>query len=80
MARTRKLNGLITLSEAAMRLRMNRERVLRRIQDGEIDAERVAGHWMVSAASVKEFGEASTATPMVRICGRPSVSASRQQP
>ncbi len=60
------LEGLISLSEASLRLEMNRERVLRRIQDGTLGGQLIAGRWHVSKADcarlLRERNGASTST------------------
>ena len=42
----------VPLATAALRLAMNRERLLRRIQSGEIRGEQVDGRWFVDAREV----------------------------
>jgi hypothetical protein len=42
-------------SIACQRAGMSRERLIRRVQAGEIEAELVAGRWLISARSLAEF-------------------------
>ena len=45
----------LTTAIACQRAGMNRERLLRRVQAGEIRAEQVAGRWLIDARSLAEF-------------------------
>ena len=38
---------LVPLAEASRRLGMNREKVLRRLQDGKLDGRQILGRWFV---------------------------------
>lgn len=46
--------GMVSLSEAAGRLRMNREKVLRRLQDGTIRGEQILGRWFVHRSELPQ--------------------------
>lgn len=46
---------LITTTQAAQRLGLTREQVLRRIGRGDITAQYVGGRWLVDAPSVDEY-------------------------
>jgi hypothetical protein len=46
------LTTKVPLAEAATRLGMNRERIIRRIQDGEIEGGQVAGRWFVERSAL----------------------------
>jgi len=45
----------VTTTEAAQQARMSRERLLRRVQAGEIDGQLVAGRWLIDSASLQRF-------------------------
>jgi excisionase family DNA binding protein len=45
----------LTTAEACQRAGMNRERLLRRVQAGEITGEQVAGRWLIDAESLDEY-------------------------
>lgn len=47
-----------SLVETAIRLRRSRERVMRLIERGILDAKRQDGRWMVSDASIAELEQA----------------------
>ena len=55
------LQAFVSLSDAALLLRMNRERVLRRLQDGRLDGQQVAGRWFVSRNSIERLRGGHTA-------------------
>jgi hypothetical protein len=58
-------NGLVPLAEASVRLRMNRERLLRRIQSGAIAGRQVDGLWFVERAALDEEIAAQSAQRLV---------------
>lgn len=43
---------LAPLSEAALALQMNRERVLRRVQNGELPGMRIGGRWFIPRSAL----------------------------
>jgi hypothetical protein len=49
------MSGHIPASEAAQQARISRERLLRKVQQGEIAGEIIAGRWMISELSLREF-------------------------
>ena len=49
------LQAFVPLSDAALLLRMNRERVLRRLQDGRLDGQQIAGRWFVLRDSIERL-------------------------
>jgi hypothetical protein len=55
------LQAFVSLSDATLLLRMNRERVLRRLQDGRLDGQQVAGRWFVSRNSIERLRGGHTA-------------------
>jgi hypothetical protein len=50
---------LVPLSEASRVLQMNREKVLRRIQDGRIDGTQLLGRWFVRRSALRPEGAAA---------------------
>ena len=50
---------LVPLSEAARVLHMNREKILRRIQDGSIDGTQMLGRWFVHRSALQSGGQAA---------------------
>ena len=55
------LQGFVSLSDAALLLRMNRERVLRRLQDGRLDGQQLAGRWFITRDSIERLRGGHTA-------------------
>ena len=55
------LQAFVAFSDATLLLRMNRERVLRRLQDGRLDGQQVAGRWFVSRNSIERLRGGHTA-------------------
>ena len=55
------MEDLITSSEAAQVAQMNRERLVRRIQAGELVGENIAGRWFVRRDSLDQFIKRQTA-------------------
>jgi hypothetical protein len=45
----------ILLSQAAMALRVSRERAMRLVLSGQLEGELVAGRWLVTRASLDRF-------------------------
>lgn len=54
--RHKELEGLEPLSEAALSLRMNRERVLRRVMDGTIPGRKIGDRWYVDTSAIPRKG------------------------
>ena len=50
---------LVPLSEACRVLQMNREKILRRIQDGSIDGTQMLGRWFVRRTALQSGGKAA---------------------
>jgi len=46
---------MLTSRQAAQRIGLTREQLLRRVERGEITAHFVAGRWMVDPRSVQEY-------------------------
>jgi excisionase family DNA binding protein len=55
------MQDLITSSEAAAVARMNRERLVRRIQSGELAGQNIGGRWFVRRDSLDQFIKRQTA-------------------
>ena len=49
------LGNLVSVSEAAERLGIHRDGVLRYIRQQRLRAEQVAGRWLIDSASLAEF-------------------------
>ena len=49
------MSDQITSTEAAHRAGMSRERLVRRLQVGEIEGQHVAGRWLVDGRSLEGF-------------------------
>jgi excisionase family DNA binding protein len=49
------MSGRISATEAAQLARVSRERLLRKVQQGEIEGELVGGRWMISEISLQKF-------------------------
>jgi hypothetical protein len=56
--------SVVPLSDAALELGMTRERVMRRVQSGQLEGGKIYGHWVVSRAAIEraraEAAQAST--------------------
>lgn len=61
------MDGFVMLGEAALRLRMSRERLLRKIQLGDIAGQLVAGRWLVSEMAVREREAAGADVPVASL-------------
>lgn len=55
MTQTRVPDSLIPLNAAAHLARMNRERLLRRVQDGVVPGQFIDGRWYVERAALAEI-------------------------
>ena len=63
MSVTRENGEKLPTSVACQRAGMNRERLLRRVQAGEIDAVQVAGRYLIDADSLTAFLRRSQPEP-----------------
>lgn len=49
------LTGCLSAAEASLTARISRERLLRRVQEGEIEGQLVGGRYVISERSLAEY-------------------------
>lgn len=54
---------MVSIAEAAMRLRLSREQIIRRIQQGTLAGGKVFGHWYVDRQAVDRAIEQGVRDP-----------------
>ncbi len=50
----------VSVAEAARTLRLNREKIIRRIQNGEIAGGKILGVWYVQRAALDDFSRGTS--------------------